>query len=156
MRRSQRDSWLTPVWRHQPAERATFVLRRKVSPFSYVKHFLQFPLEFFAAQAGVTQAENEFPAYGQGMQGYGKRFGAALADGTSNGLFRIYVYPTLLKEDPRYFRLGEGSFGHRLVYGLEQSFVCHTDKGGRSFNFSNILERLLPAQSQICTIQGIL
>jgi hypothetical protein len=93
----------------------------------------------FAAQAGVTQAENEFPAYGQGMQGYGKRFGAALADGTSNGLFRIYVYPTLLKEDPRYFRLGEGNFGHRLVYGLEQSFVCHTDKGGRSFNFSNIL-----------------
>jgi len=44
-----------------------------------------------------------------------------------------------LKEDPRYFRLGEGSFGRRLAYSVKQEFVCHTDKGGRSFNFSNVL-----------------
>src|SRR5258708_34650680 len=103
--------------------------RRNAPPLSSVEKFHLFltstfspvSIGIFAAQAGVTHAENEFPAYGQGMQGYGKRLGAALADGTSNGLFRIYVYPTLLKEDPRYFRLGEGSFGHRLVYGLEQA-----------------------------------
>ena len=90
-------------------------------------------------QAGLSQAENEFPAYGQGAQGYGKRFGASLADEVSAGFWTNYVYPTLLKEDPRYFRRGEGSFTDRFVYSLVQEFVCHTDRGGRSFAFSNVL-----------------
>ena len=90
-------------------------------------------------QAALSQAENEFPAYGQGVQGYGKRFGASLADEVSSGFWSNYFYPVVLKEDPRYFRLGEGGVGHRLVYGVKQEFVCHTDKGGRQFNFSNVL-----------------
>jgi len=90
-------------------------------------------------QAALSQGENEFPAYGQGAQGYGKRFGASLADEVSSGFWSNYTYPVLLKEDPRYFRLGEGSFGRRVLYSLKQEAVCHTDKGGRSFNFSNVL-----------------
>ncbi len=90
-------------------------------------------------QAALSQGQNEFPAYGQGAQGYGKRFGASLADEVSSGFWSNYFYPVVLKEDPRYFRLGEGGYGHRLVYGLKQEFVCHTDKGGRQFNFSNVL-----------------
>jgi len=90
-------------------------------------------------QAGLSQSENQFPGYGQGAQGYGKRYGAALADEVSSSFFSNYFYPTLLKEDPRYFRLGQGSFKQRFFYGVKQEFVCHTDKGGRSFNFSNVL-----------------
>lgn len=90
-------------------------------------------------QAGLSQAENEFPAYGQGAQGYGKRFGASFADQVSSGFWSNYAYPVLLKEDPRYFRLGEGSFTARTWYSIKQEFVCHTDKGGRMFHFSNVL-----------------
>ena len=90
-------------------------------------------------QAALSQGENEFPAYGQGAQGYGKRFGASLADEVSSGFWSNYFYPVLLKEDPRYFRLGEGSITHRIGYGIKQEFVCHTDSGGRAFNFSNVL-----------------
>ncbi len=90
-------------------------------------------------QAGLSQAENEFPGYGQGAQGYGKRFGASLADEVSSGFFSNFFYPTLLKEDPRYFRLGKGSFKHRMGYAIVQEFVCHTDSGGRSFAFENVL-----------------
>jgi len=90
-------------------------------------------------QAGLSQAENEFPGYGQGAQGYGKRFGASLADEVSSGFWSNYFYPVVLKEDPRYFRLAEGGFKHRLYYSARQEFVCHTDKGGRAFNFSNVL-----------------
>jgi hypothetical protein len=90
-------------------------------------------------QAGLAQGEDEFPGYGQGAQGYGKRFGASLADEISSGFWINYFYPVIFKEDPRYFRLGEGGFGHRLVYGMKQEFVSHTDKGGRSFSFSNVL-----------------
>ncbi len=112
-------------------------------------------------QAAISQGENEFPAYGQGAQGYGKRFGASLADEVSAGFWSNYAYPVLLKEDPRYFRLGEGSFARRVLYAVKQEAVCHTDKGGRSFNFSNVLGALTsgaisnlyyPGSSEIRTI----
>jgi hypothetical protein len=93
-------------------------------------------------QAGLSQAHDEFPAYGQGAAGYGKRFGASLADEVSFGFWSNFAYPVLLKEDPRYFRLGEGGFRRRLIYSVKQEFVCHTDKGGRSFAFSNVLGAL--------------
>ena len=90
-------------------------------------------------EAGVGQAQNSFPGYGQGAQGYGKRFGAALADEASSGFFSNFFYSTLLKEDPRYFRIGEGGFRRRFGRSLIQEFYCHTDKGSRSFCFENVL-----------------
>ena len=99
------------------------------------------PFAYAAAglQAGLGQATNEFPGYGQGAAGYGKRYGASLADQVSSNFFANFLYPTLLKEDPRYFRLGEGSIKHRIGYSLVQEFVTRTDKGTRRFNFSNAL-----------------
>jgi hypothetical protein len=99
------------------------------------------PFEFVAAgfEAGIGQATNEFPAYGQGAQGYGKRYGAALADSDSSAFFSNFFYPVLLKQDPRYFRLGEGTVKHRIGYSLAQVLVSRKDNGGRTFNFSNVL-----------------
>jgi hypothetical protein len=94
------------------------------------------------AQAGISQAGDNFPEYGQGASGYAKRYGAAFADNTSSNFFSNFLYPVLFKEDPRYFRLGEGTTKRRIVYGIEQEFICHTDKGGRSFAFSNVLGAL--------------
>ena len=90
-------------------------------------------------QAGISQANDEFPEYGQGATGFGKRFGASFADEVSSSFFANYFYPVLLKEDPRYFRLGKGSVKRRLGYALLQEVECHTDKGGRSFAWGNIL-----------------
>jgi hypothetical protein len=92
-----------------------------------------------AVQAGVSQADNQFAGYGQGAAGYGKRFGAAFADQVSAGFFSNFVYPTMLKQDPRYFRRGQGGFPRRFVYSLVQEVVCHTDSGGRAFNTSSVL-----------------
>ena len=99
------------------------------------------PFTFVAAglQAGIGQATNEFSGYGQGAAGYGKRYGATFADQASGQFFSNFFYPTLFKEDPRYFRDGEGTVKHRIRYALTQEFVCHTDAGGRSFNWSNVL-----------------
>jgi len=90
-------------------------------------------------QAGISQAYNDFPQYGQGAAGYAKRYGAAFADSTSSGFFANFLYPVILKEDPRYFRLGEGTIKYRLGYSLAQEFVGHKDSGGRTVNWSNIL-----------------
>jgi len=99
------------------------------------------PFTFVAAglQAGIGQATNSHDEYGQGAAGYGKRYGAALADSETSNFFANFAYPVLFKADPRYFRLGEGSFKHRFFYSISQEFTCHTDKGKRSFNFSNVL-----------------
>jgi len=92
--------------------------------------------------AGISHANNEFPEYGQGAAGFGKRFGAGLADGVSAGLFGGFVYPVLLKQDPRYFRVGEGPVSRRIIHALGQEFVCRTDSGTRNFNLSKVLGAL--------------
>jgi hypothetical protein len=102
------------------------------------------PTEFALVgfEAGIAQANNSFPGYGQGAAGYGKRYGAAFANQASSGFFANFLYPTLLKQDPRYFRLREGSFKRRFGYALAQEFVGHKDDGGRTFNWPNTLGAL--------------
>jgi hypothetical protein len=96
-------------------------------------------LSVVGLQAGISQAEDEFPEYGQGAAGFGKRYGSTLADEASSGFFSNYFYPVLFKEDPRYFRLGEGTIRQRLIYSLKQELICRTDAGGRSFSWENVL-----------------
>jgi len=99
------------------------------------------PFNFAAAglQAGLSQATDEFPQYGQGAEGYAKRYGASFADQASSNFFSNFFYPVLLKEDPRYFRLGRGTVKKRVVYSLEQEFVARKDNGGKTFAFENVL-----------------
>jgi hypothetical protein len=92
--------------------------------------------------AGLSQAENDFPGYGQGAQGYAKRFGASYADNFDGTLLGNAVFPILLKQDPRYFRRGEGSFPSRLFYSLSTTVWCKNDNGKWGPNYSNILGNL--------------
>jgi hypothetical protein len=123
------------------------VTRQNAAPLTPGQKFHLFrksafdPVQFAVVglQAGISQASNSFGAYGQGAEGYAKRYGAAFADQVSSNFFSNFAYPVLFKEDPRYFRLGEGSIKHRIGYALAQEIVCKTDKGTRSFNYSNVL-----------------
>jgi hypothetical protein len=125
----------------------TVTSRQNAPPLTPAEKFHLFvhstfdPFEYAAAglQAGINQAEDNFPEYGQGAAGFGKRYGAAFADQISSGFFSNYLFPVLFKEDPRYFRLGQGSVSHRIGYSLAQEFIAHTDSGKRTFNFSNVL-----------------
>lgn len=105
----------------------------------YKSAFDPVELSLVGAQAAVSQAEDEFPEYGQGAVGFGKRYGSTLADEVSSNFFSNSFYSTLLKEDPRYFRLGQGPIKHRFGYALLQEIDCRTDKGGRSFAWENVL-----------------
>lgn len=99
------------------------------------------PVEFawYAAQAGISQAENHDATYGQGIEGYAKRFGIRFADGTVENFFTRAMLPSLLHEDPRYFQLGKGGLWHRATYAVSRIFITRTDSGGTSFNFSEIV-----------------
>jgi hypothetical protein len=92
--------------------------------------------------AGFSQAENDFPGYGQGAQGYAKRFGASYADNFDGTMIGNAIFPILLKQDPRYFRRGQGSFSSRFFYALSTTVWCKNDNGSHGPNYSNILGNL--------------
>ncbi|NNN04331.1 MAG: hypothetical protein HKL90_00375 [Elusimicrobia bacterium] len=86
--------------------------------------------------AGVAQAENQYPSWGRGVDGFEKRYFAALSDQTMSNLMSEGVFPVLLHQDPRYFRLGRGSFLRRAGYSLTRVFVTRADSGDAQFNCS--------------------
>lgn len=89
--------------------------------------------------AGINQATDTPHGFGQGGEGYAKRFGSAVAGKVSGDFFTLFAYPALFHQDPRYFRRGTGSKGSRLVYAISRTFVTRTDSGGSAFNISQIL-----------------
>jgi hypothetical protein len=89
--------------------------------------------------AGVEQSTNAFPGYRQGAQGFGKRYGASLADGTVGDLLGGAVFPALLRQDPRYFYKSTGSVTSRVFYALGMAFVCRGDNGKWQPNYSSVL-----------------
>jgi hypothetical protein len=99
------------------------------------------PLAFLNAgfNAGIGQANNSDRSFGQGAEGYGKRFGANYAGQASSDFFIDFAYPTIFSEDPRYYRLAHGSGGRRLVHALGHVLVAHKEDGSRMFNFSEWL-----------------
>ena len=98
-----------------------------------------FTIGWVAFEAGLAQANNDLSGYGQGAAGYGKRFGAGLADETAAGFFGTFLFPSVLHQDPRYYRLGAGSFQKRLGHALIRPILTHKDSGGRAFNWSGLL-----------------
>ncbi len=92
-----------------------------------------------AADAGLEQQQGEFPEYGSGWAGFAKRFGAAYADDADGELLSEGVLPSLLHQDPRYFRLGRGGVGRRLGYSLLTAVRCLGDDGKWQFNASGIV-----------------
>jgi hypothetical protein len=109
------------------------------SSFDYVQ------VPWYGFLAGVSQAENSEPGYGQGAEGYGKRFGAAYADGTIENFMTGAILPSLLHQDPRFFQSSEGGFARRTGYAVSRIFITRTDSGHSQFNFSEIFGSALSA-----------
>ena len=89
--------------------------------------------------AGESQLSNSNRSFGQGGAGYGRYFGAAYGDLVIGDYMSEAVFPTLLHQDPRYFRRGRGTGWSRLGYAVEQIFLTHSDSGRVQFNYSEIV-----------------
>jgi hypothetical protein len=96
-----------------------------------------------AFQAALQQSANGQPDYGQGWGGYGKRFAAAEGDQISSSILIYGFLPSILREDPRYFRQGRGSTFARVWYAVNRTFVTRTDKGTSRFNNSETFGQLI-------------
>jgi hypothetical protein len=102
------------------------------------------PVSFLSAGAvaGIQQARNEFSGYGQGVQGYAKRYGATYADFTISNFLGSAVFPSIFKQDPRYFYKGTGTTKARVLYALANAVICKGDNGHWQANYSGILGSL--------------
>jgi hypothetical protein len=94
------------------------------------------------AIAGIQQARNDFSGYGEGAQGYAKRYGASYADFVAGTYIGGAILPSLLKQDPRYFYKGSGSKRSRVLYAIANSVICKGDNGHWQANYSSILGSL--------------
>jgi hypothetical protein len=107
--------------------------RTVVDPFTFV---------VVAGSAGIEQWQNHFIGYGQGVEGYAKRFGANYADNFDGTFIGGAILPVLLKQDPRYFYKGTGRLEVRFFYALAMSVICKGDNKRWQPNYSNILGNL--------------
>jgi hypothetical protein len=97
-----------------------------------------------ALSAGLSQADNQTPKYGEGGVAYVERFGAAFGDFTSQNLFSDAILSCLLHQDPRYFRRGPQSrFLPRVAYSLSRIVVARQDSGRATFNASGVFGMML-------------
>lgn len=110
-----------------------------------------------AMGAGINQARNTQTGFGQGAEGYFKRFGASMASAASNNFFGTFLLPSLLDQDPRFFVRDTGNFGDKVGYATSRIFITRSDRGGEVINWSGMLGPLagsalantyLPADSQ--------
>ena len=113
-----------------PKQKFELAWRSTIEPFTFVG---------VAALAGVQQATGDFEGYGQGVEGYTKRFGAAYANVVAGTFIGSAILPSLLKQDPRYFYKGAGSIRSRFLYALASPVVCKGDNKRWQPNYSGVL-----------------
>jgi hypothetical protein len=117
-------------------EKFKLVTRSAFDPFQFA---------WYGAISGISQATNSEPGYGQGWGAYGIRYASAFGDGLIESYMVGAVFPAALKQDPRYYELGRGSFLRRTGYALSRLVITRSDAGNTQFNASEIFGSALGA-----------
>src|SRR5580658_425636 len=104
--------------------------RSSFDPVTFVWHGLQ---------AGISQANNSEPGYGQGAEGYAKRYAQNFAAATIENFTTQAIFPSILHQDPRYFQSGQGGVARRILYAVGRIFVTRSDSGQSQLNYSEFL-----------------
>jgi hypothetical protein len=112
-----------------PVQKIKLAFRTSIDPVTFGEAFLV---------AGYHEANDDYGGFGWGAQGYFKRAGAAYADAFDGNMLGNGIFPAILHQDPRYYRLGYGSVVHRTLYAASTSFMCKGDSGHWQPNFSNV------------------
>jgi hypothetical protein len=112
------------------SQKINLAFRSAVDPYTFGIAFVV---------AGFSELQDEGTGFGWGPAGYFKRSGAAYLDAFDGAMIGNGLLPALLHQDPRYFRLGHGSFHHRLFYAIATSYICKHDNTGKwEPNYSNV------------------
>jgi hypothetical protein len=113
-----------------PRQKFKVVARGVFDPFEFV---------LVGFVAGLGQASNSNPSYGQGAQGYAKRFGTSYADNAIENFMASAVFPSILHQDPRYYQLGRGGFRKRTAHAVSRVLITRSDSGRAQLNYSELM-----------------
>lgn len=119
-----------------PAQKLHLSLRSLIDPTTMLGS---------AVAAGIEQKENDFKEFGQGTEGYSKRFVVDYADNLVGTMIGSVLLPTMLKQDPRYFYKGTGTVSSRFLYAIANSVICKGDSGQWQPNYSRLVGGLASA-----------
>ena len=120
----------------RPKQKFELAWKTTIDPVTFV---------LIGAVAGIQQSQNTFGGYGQGAEGYAKRYGAGFADYVTSTFIGGAILPSLLKQDPRYFYKGTGTKRSRALYAISMAVVCKGDNGRWQPAYSAILGSLIAA-----------
>jgi len=98
--------------------------------------YVEYP--WWGVLAALSQATNGSPAFGQGWGAYAKRYGTTAGDSMVENFMVGAVFPSILRQDPRYYQSGQGSFFRRMGYSVSRIVVTRADSGRTQFNYSEI------------------
>ena len=113
-----------------PGQKLGLAFHSSIDPFTFAAGFLV---------AGYHEAKDDDKGFGWGLEGYGKRSGAAYLDAVDGTMIGNGILPVILHQDPRYFRLGYGTKTHRILYSLASNVICKHDNTGKwEPNYSNV------------------
>jgi hypothetical protein len=107
--------WIIPTFTVSDSKAPTALSSRQKFRMFFDNNTDPFTISSIAFAAGVAQANNNLAGYGGGAAGDAKRFGSGMADESASGFFRTFLFPSLLHQDPRYFRKGSGPWKGRLA-----------------------------------------
>ena len=127
------DFYTSYVWNAAPLntrQKFSLALRKTFDPVAFIG---------ISIGAGIEQATNLYPGFGQGVEGYGKRWGALFVTGRTTDLLNRAVFPSLFHQDPRYFYQGSGSTWSRIGHAVGDAFVARSDNGHLMPNYSYLL-----------------
>ena len=124
----------------KPAESYTPLSSRQKFHIFIQQTYSAYTFANTAFDAGWAQMTDDWPGYGQGAEGYGKRYGALLANHEAGSFFENFLFPTVLRQDPRYFRMGPShSLFARAPYAMSRVLITRSDSGHNTFNSSLLL-----------------
>jgi hypothetical protein len=120
------------------AEKFKLQFRSSIDPYTFA---------IAAITAGLGEAEDSNTGFGWGPSGYAERWAAAYGDNVIGNTIGNAILPSILHQDPRYFRLGHGTIVHRMLYSAATSFICKHDNTGKwEPNYSNVLGNMIAGE----------
>ena len=151
--RRQSDQAAASLCSLRVPDTATQSVYAPLSPHCKLDLFLRqtySPYTFASAAFGATEAQamGQWPHYGGGMEGWGKRFGATLANTESRRFIQGFALSTILHQDPRYFYSSNRRFFPRVWYSVTRVVITKNDQGDSTFNTSEFLGALFSSALQ--------
>jgi hypothetical protein len=114
-------------------EKFRLALHSAIDPF-----YIGWALVIGGGYGELTDSSSQ-DGYGWGAQGYFKRVASNYADNVNGAIIGNALLPSILHQDPRYFRKGTGTIKSRFIYAALSTVICHGDNGKNQFNMSNVL-----------------